>query len=214
MRNINVKNVKKSEGGKNMFKNYDKEINNIFNKYNGKQETIKKEIKDREEKEKLLLEELKKVERKILTEEDPENDKEKLSNVFKLRKDIKKLNNEISETREEIEYLRASITGLLSCDILKIINDVEEIESKYDKEINPAIEKLAEIKESEKKLKEYITFARGRKNLLKTQCVKISSDILKGTNITNCGYSRTAFDVCSTNPNSVFEILKSIVNKE
>ena len=166
-----------------MIKNYDKESTKIFDDYSKKQKKIENEINIREEKEKLLQEELKKIELEMITSLNEEDNEKRLIKAFEFKKKIKALKNDISENNEEIQYLRDSITGLFAGDILKMVNDLEQVESKYDEQLNAAIEKLNRIKEEEEKIKNEIAYIKGRKQFLKEQCVKRSSNVLKGANV-------------------------------
>lgn len=193
-----------------MIKNYDKESTKIFDDYSKKQKKIENEINIREEKEKLLQEELKKIELEMITSLNEEDNEKRLIKAFEFKKKIKALKNDISENNEEIQYLRDSITGLFAGDILKMVNDLEQVESKYDEQLNAAIEKLNRIKEEEEKIKNEIAYIKGRKQFLKEQCVKRSSNVLKGANV-NEGEKYEIYLKCWANPNTVYETLRNVI---
>lgn len=193
-----------------MVKNYDKESTKIFEEYSKKQKKIENEINIREEKEKLLQEELKKIELEMVASLNEEDNDKRLIKAFEFKKKIKVLKNDISENNEEIQFLRDSITGLFAGDILKMVNDLEKVESKYDEQLNAAIEKLNKIKEEEEKIKNEIVYIKGRKQFLKQKCFKYSSNVLKGANVNGEGKNEIYLK-CLANPNIVYETLRNII---
>ena len=72
-----------------MVKNYDKESTKIFEEYSKKQKKIENEINIREEKEKLLQEELKKIELEMVASLNEEDNDKRLIKAFEFKKKIK-----------------------------------------------------------------------------------------------------------------------------
>ena len=65
-----------------MVKNYDKESTKIFEEYSKKQKKIENEINIKEEKEKLLQEELKKIELEMVASLNEEDNDKRLIKAF------------------------------------------------------------------------------------------------------------------------------------
>lgn len=212
-----------------MYKRFDSEVKQIIDRYKEQEKKLKDEIKAREEAIIQFQDEIKQNQKTMESEGIAiltGKKKAVFGSIFKSTKRAKaEIEEDIEVAEHEKEFFKLQLlkaNGILKESILKMVDDLEGIESKYNEIYKEKAARLNEIEIEKKELEVDINRLKYENANIRHKCVEGLRDILSSVNEKNIYDDRrshtdnkqTQYEICMQFHNIAFERVRELANKD